>query len=102
MPTLYFGFIHNFDPTVYTADIELSGYAGSLLTGVPVAYHVREDLIVAGARCLVLFEEVVNLTHAVVLAMWNGRPADDPAFDPLTGHRHRGLLRDGPRLELPS
>lgn len=99
MPTIFFGFIHNFDPTAYTADIELSGYAGTLLPDVPVAFHVRADLAVEGARCLVLFEEVVNLCHAVVLALWSGRPADDPAFDPLTGHRHRGLLRDGPRLD---
>ena len=99
MTTLHFGSIRGFDPRTYTADIELVGYAGSLLAGVPLAYHLREDLPVNGARCLVCFEDTLDLSLAVVVALWGGRPADDPAFDPLLGHRHRGLLRDGPRLE---
>lgn len=99
MPALHFGWIHGFNRDVYTADVELVGYAGSLLSGVPVAYHLREDQPVNGARCLVLFEDTLDLSQAVVLALWGGRPPDDPAFDPLTGHKHRGLLRDAPLLE---
>ena len=99
MATLHFGSIQGFNRDAYTADVELTGYAGSLLSGVPVAYHLREDLPVSGARCVVLFEDTLDLSQAVVLALWGGRPGDDPALDPLSGHRHRGLLRDGPRLD---
>ena len=99
MATIHFGWIRGFNKEVYTADVEITGYPQSLLVGVPVAYHLREDLPVAGARCLVLFEDALDLSQAVVLALWGGRPADDPAFDPLLGHRHRGLPGDGPSLD---
>ncbi len=98
MSILYFGRIRGFDPAVYTADVEITGYVQSVLSGVPVAYHIRADLPVDGTRCAILFEDTLDLSRAVVVALWGGPPAADPAFDPLLGHRHTGLLNDGPFL----
>ncbi|MGB9879167.1 MAG: hypothetical protein ACPLRM_00270 [Anaerolineae bacterium] len=94
-----FGVIRSFDRDLYAAAVELLGYAGTLLVDVPVAFSVREDLIVDGAQCVVLLADEFDARTAVVVALYGGRPADDPRFDPLVGHRHRGLLGDGPKLE---
>lgn len=93
-----FGVIRAFDRDSYTASVELLGYPGTLLAGVPVAFSVREDLLVDGAHCVVLFADAFDARTAVVVALYGGRPAEDPRFDPLVGHRHRGLLGDGPKL----
>ena len=98
MAILLFGTIQSFDRPTYTAGVEMVGYPSTVLEDVPVAWQVREDLAVAGARCVVLFEDGLDPRDAVVLALYGGRPADDPAFDPVLGHRHRGLLRDGPEV----
>mgnify|MGYP005848942619 CR=1 FL=1 len=95
---MHFGIVRAFDRDAYTADVELLGYPGTLLVGVPVAFSVREDLVVDGIRCVLLMADVLDARSAVVVALYGGRPADDPRFDPLVGHRHRGLLGDGPKL----
>ena len=99
MPVLRFGTIRGFDRDAYTAAVEIVGYPSTQLEGVPVALHVREDLPVDGMRCLLAFNDGFDASDAVVLALFGGRPDDDPAFDPILGHRHRGLLRDGGRIE---
>ena len=93
------GTILAFDRQTYLSDVEIAGYVGTYLSAVPVAYHVREDWVTAGTRCVVLFMDELNPRNAVVLALFGGRPADDPRFDPSVGHRHTGLAGDGPRLE---
>lgn len=94
-----FGVIRGFDWDSYTADIELAGYPGTLLVDVPVAWSVRNDLAVDGVACLVVFPDELDARTGVVVALFGGKPADDPRFDPVIGHRHRGLLGDGPKLE---
>ena len=98
MALLAFGVIRSFDRQTYLADVELRGYQGTLLTGVPVAWSVREDLAVDGAACVVLMPQELKASEAVVLALFDGPPAEDPLFDPVVGHKHRGLARDGPEL----
>ena len=93
-----FARIRAFDALTYTADVELEGAWGTLLPQVPVAWHVREDLLTEGTRCLILLLDELSGREALVLALFSGRPADDPRFDPLTGHRHRGMRGDGPSL----
>lgn len=99
MPAIRFGVIRAFDSVTWEADVEVRGYLVSYLTGVPVAFHLREDLIAAGASCLVVFDDEFNATDGVVVALFGGRPADDPQFDPVYGHDHSGNLRRGPRLK---
>jgi len=93
-----FGVIKSFDKDVYQADVEIIGYHGTYIESVPVALSVREDLVTEGARCVILFFDEINPSDAVVLALFGGRPAEDPLFDPVVGHRHRGMVRDGPKL----
>lgn len=93
-----FGFIRSFDGDSYTASVELLGYPGTLLLDVPVAYSLREDLLVDGTRCVILMADELD-AQTVVVALYGGKPADDPRFDPVVGHKHRGLLGDGPKLE---
>lgn len=93
-----FGFIRSFDGDSYTASVELLGYPGTLLLDVPVAFSVRGDLLVDGTRCVVLMADEFDAGTAVVVALFGGKPADDPRFDPVVGHKHRGLLGDGPKL----
>ena len=95
---LRFGTIHGFDKQTYHADVEIGGHVSTYLTGIPVAYHCREDLVTVGARCVVLFLDELNPSNAVVLALFSGRPAGDPRFDPVHGHRHTGAVGDGPEL----
>ncbi len=96
---LRLGVIRAFDKATYLADVEITGYQSTQIEGVPVAFHLREDLVVDGTRCLVVFQDELNPTDGVVVALFGGRPGEDPAFDPVIGHKHRGLLRDGPRIE---
>nr|MBC7245516.1 hypothetical protein [Chloroflexota bacterium] len=93
-----FGVIRGFDRDGYTAEVELVGYPGTVLTGVPVSFAVREDWVVDGVSCVLLVGDDFHPSDAVVVALYGGRPADDPRFDPVVGHRHRGLLGDGPVL----
>ena len=94
-----FATIRSFDRLLYTAAVEITGYPASRMEDVPVAFGLREDLVTPGTRCLVVLNESMDSSDAVVVALFGGRPADDPAFDPILGHRHRGLLRDGPEIE---
>ena len=98
MPTARFGTIRSFDKLLYTAVVEIVGYQATQLEDVPVALHLREDLVAAGVRCVVVMNDGFDSSDAVVVTLFGGRPADDPAMDPVLGHRHRGLLRDGPTL----
>lgn len=99
MAWIRFGVVRGFDKDTYLADVELEGYVSTYVSNIPVAYHVREDLLTDGTKCVVLFLDELNPSNAVLLALFSGRPGDDPAFDPALGHRHSGLLRDGPRLD---
>jgi len=98
MTELRLGIIRAFDRDTFLADVELVGYQSTYLTHVAVAWHLREDTLVTGAHCVLLFFDELNPADAVVLAVLGGHPPDDPRFDPILGHKHRGLLRDGPRL----
>jgi len=102
MPSIRFGTIRSFDKELYTAVVEVTGYPSSCLEDVPVAFHLRDDLVTAGTRCVLLLNDSLDSSDAVVLAVFGGRPADDPAFDPVLGHRHRGILRDGPEIAASS
>ena len=93
-----FGIIRAFDKDLYTASVEITGYQATQMEDVPVALALREDLVVAGVRCVVLLSDGFDSSDAVIIALFGGRPADDPAMDPVLGHKHRGLIRDGPRL----
>ena len=92
------GTIRAFDRDTYLADVEMSGYQRTLLTDVPVALHLRADLVVDDVDCVVIFFDELDLTDGVVLALVGGVPASDPKFDPVIGHKHRGLIDDGPVL----
>jgi hypothetical protein len=92
-----FGTVRVLDRVAWTADVELQGVF-TLLLAVPLAYHVREDLVVDGARCVVVLDDVISARGAVVVALFSGRPASDPVFDPVLGHKHRGIDGDGPEL----
>jgi len=102
MAMIRIGVIRDFDSENYLADVELTGYQGTLLSAVPVAYHLRSDLVKAGTKCAVLFVDELNPTDGVVLALFGGKPAADPLFDPSMGHKHRGLEGDGPRIPAES
>lgn len=95
---LRLGIIRGFDSLTYLADVEVEGYVSTYLQGVPVGYHVREDLVTDGTACLVAMLDPLNPRAAVVVALFDGRPGEDPRFDPVHGHRHRGLIGDGPTL----
>jgi hypothetical protein len=95
---LRLGTIRGFSGVTYLADVEIEGYVSTYLTGVPVAFHVREDLVTDGTACLVALLDPLNPRAAVVVALFDGRPAEDPRFDPVVGHKHRGLVGDGPEL----
>lgn len=92
------GVIRAFDRDTYLADVEIVGYQSSMLTDLPVAFHLRQDLVTDGTMCVVLFFDELDPTDGVVLALVGGRPAYDPKFDPVIGHKHRGLVDDGPLL----
>jgi hypothetical protein len=99
MALIRFGVVRGFNEDTYLADVELEGYVHTYIHSIPVAFHVREDLLTDGTKCVVIFLDELNPSNAVLLALFSGRPADDPAFDPQQGHKHRGILRDGPILE---
>jgi len=98
MGLLRAGVIVSFERDTYLADVELVGYVSSYLTDLPVAFHLRPDLVSEGAACVVLFFDELDPTDGVVLAVYGGVPASDPKFDPVVGHKHRGLVGDGPSL----
>jgi len=98
MPSLWAGTVRAFDAQAYEATVELRGYPATVLTRLPVAQHLRADLLHDGVRCVVLLFDELRATDGVVLALYGGAPAGDPAFDPQTGHRHRGLIGDGPEI----
>lgn len=93
------GTIMAFNRQAYTADVEIAGYLGSYLGAIPVAFHIREEWVTRGTRCVIAFMDELHPRSAVVLALFSGRPADDPRFDPVLGHRHTGAVGDGPRIQ---
>jgi len=92
------GVIRAFDRDTYVADVEMRGYQSTLVTDVPVGLHVRADLVVDGVECVVIWFDELDPTDAVVVALVGGKPGYDPKFDPVLGHKHRGLIDDGPLL----
>ncbi|MBC7264103.1 MAG: hypothetical protein H5T64_07050 [Chloroflexi bacterium] len=90
--------IRAFDEASWTATVELVGYENSLLMGVPVAMDIRPDLIAPGVQCGVLLFDDINPADGCVFCLYGATPAPDPRFDPVHGHRHRGLEGDGPKL----
>ena len=92
------GLIEAFDREAWTVDVTIVGYESSYLTDVPLAYHVRTDLVEVDTRCVVLMWDDWNPSRAVVIALYGGKPALDPLLDPVIGHKHRGLIGDGPRI----
>lgn len=97
MSVLLFGTVRSFSKADFLASVEVTGYQ-TVLEDVPVAYSVREDLCAAGVRCVLVLDDAMTPSSAVVLALMGGRPGADPRFDPVLGHRHTGLLGDGPVL----
>lgn len=98
MGALLAGIVRAFDPAAYEATVELRGYPATVLTRLPVAQHLRADLLESGTRCVVLLFDELHARDGVVLALYGSAPAPDPLFDPQTGHRHRGLVGDGPEI----
>lgn len=92
------GIIRGFDRVTYLATVELTGYQSTQVTSVPVAFHVRPDLLADGVSCAVLLFDPLNVRDGVLIAAWGGVPALDPLFDPVLGHRHQGRVNDGPRI----
>jgi len=92
------GIIRAFDKDTYLADVEMTGYQSTLLTDLPVAFHLRADLVVDDVDCVVIFFDELDPTDGVVVALVGGVPAYDPKFDPVIGHKHRGVVDDGPLL----
>jgi len=92
------GVIRSFEKDTYLADVEITGYQSTYLKAIPVAFHLREDLVTEGTACVVLFFDELDPTDGVVLALHGDRPAYDPRFDPVIGHKHRGIVDDGPLL----
>lgn len=84
-----------FNRDLWIADVELAGLV-AMIVGAPVAYHVRPDLLVAGAKVMVLVADEVGSQDCVVVGVFGGVPGPDPMLDPDVGHRHRGLVGDGP------
>ena len=98
MGLLRAGVIVSFERDTYLADVQVIGYVSSYLRDVPVAFHVRPDLVAVGTACVVLFFDELDPTDGMVLAVYGGVPPYDPKFDPVVGHKHRGIVDDGPLL----
>jgi len=96
------GTITAFDPVSWTCTVQIAGAVETVVEGVPVAWHVRQDLPAEGVRCLLALVDPFSSASYVVVALYGGRPADDPQFDPEIGHDHSGMLRRGPRLPAGS
>jgi len=72
--------IRAFDAATYTATVQLTGSLATYLAGVPVAHHLRPNLLTAGTKCGVVFFDEANPTDAAVVLLFGGAPATD-AFD---------------------
>lgn len=92
------GVVRAFDRDTYLADVEMTGYQSTLVVDLPVALHLRADLVVDGVECVVVLFDELDASNGVVVALVGGAPAYDPKFDPVIGHKHRGLIDDGPLL----
>lgn len=73
--TIYKAIIKAFDAATYTATVQIVGSIPSYLTGVPVAHHLRANLLAPGAKCGVLFFDETNPTDAAVVLLFGGAPA---------------------------
>lgn len=73
--TIHKAIIKAFDAGAYTATVQIVGSIPSYLTGVPVAHHLRANLLVAGKKCGVIFFDETNPTDAAVVLLFGGAPA---------------------------
>lgn len=92
--TLRTGTISSFNPDTYKATVSFDD--GVTVEGVTVSEHIHQSLCTLGAACVVaIFGE--SASDYYVIATY-GKVPPDP-FDPVTGHKHRGILHDGPKLD---
>lgn len=70
MSVVRFGTVREYDAGSHTASVQIVGYPGSLVPGVPVASNIDSALLVDGARCVVVFNDSLNATDACVVAVY--------------------------------
>jgi hypothetical protein len=50
--------------------VGIVGYRGTAIQGIRVAANIDAGLVVDGARCVVVFNDVYSVADAVVVAVW--------------------------------
>lgn len=87
------GTLLSFDHASWKAVVQI----GSLFyIFVDVDQSIREDLLVVGALCVVLVENLGYGDGAVIISTYGARPAPRGDMDTIKGHSHRpGVPGDG-------
>lgn len=81
------GELIDFDSNTWTATVRLWTSIAVVLTDVPVAHHIPQAHLTAGAQIVVLTFDPSNPTDAVTVASYSDAP--DPAVE-TTDHDHDG------------
>ncbi len=72
---IYRAIVRHFDPATWRADLELAGAHTALLTGVPVAADLGEDLVSPGTRVWVCLSGEGNPADGTVLVPYGAPPS---------------------------
>jgi hypothetical protein len=96
------GLLTSFDPSTYTASVQLVDALSTWLTNVPIATHVDGTSAQIGALCIVIFLDEQNSDDACIIAIFPnagvGFPSPPPGrvtFLPTHGHVNAVAITSG-------
>lgn len=92
------GTLTAYDAATHAATVEIDGV---VYAGIPVSYGIAPYAVRAGvnvqATAGVVSFNAATPSVGCVLYLKSDTPPTDP-FDPITGHKHTGLVDDAPTL----
>lgn len=92
------GTLTAYDAATHTATVEIDSV---VYAGIPVSYGIAPYAVRAGvnvqATAGVVSFNAATPSVGCVLYLKSDTPPTDP-FDPITGHKHTGLVDDAPKL----
>jgi hypothetical protein len=87
-----------YDADTHTATVTVGGVS---YTGVPVdaghAPHIMRHARNVGATVGIVGFSAATPSNGCIIYVYSATPPPDP-LDAVTGHKHRGITDDGPRL----
>lgn len=97
MPDTITAVIRAYDRQTHTATVQPEG-STTYLHNIPVAHHLQWWHMQIGYTCALFLFDPSDITNACIAFVFGNTPPDDPRFDPIIGHQHRGIQDDAPVL----